>query len=311
MFSTPINSSSIRIDESFLLRYINSSNLFQDRVYELHSLDGMNLNFYFVSTANKYLISHVPNDLIDFGIYIKNYLLVSKLMNLPKLMHVDHTKKILIRGFVDGKDLQQDLDTITMAKIAKKVFSLHTSGIKFSNKTSPIELASRMQSSKITDMHNTVGMPDTKHILERVTKAVRIDEELLRPCHNDLNASNFLMVEDDVSIIDWEFSGMNDPAWDVGYFITISRLSDQTADMFVDAYLSLGIADPTFRDRVVVYQPLTLIFIASFFQYRDEKYLEAAKFLFQQAIELYNSSKVQNSLSKLEEITYAPRLSRL
>lgn len=46
----------------------------------------------------------------------------------------------------------------------------------------------------------------------------------LSPCHNDLVAENILIVEDDVNdigannqlfFIDWEYSGMNDPMWDI------------------------------------------------------------------------------------------------
>lgn len=38
----------------------------------------------------------------------------------------------------------------------------------------------------------------------------------VKPCHNDLVAENFLKAEDGtIYLIDWEYSGMNDPMWDI------------------------------------------------------------------------------------------------
>lgn len=48
----------------------------------------------------------------------------------------------------------------------------------------------------------------------------------LRPCHNDTVPENFLMDRQNGSIylIDWEYSGMNDPAWDIAMYIAESCL---------------------------------------------------------------------------------------
>jgi thiamine kinase-like enzyme len=48
------------------------------------------------------------------------------------------------------------------------------------------------------------------------------------PCHNDTVPENFLVDGDGRTyLVDWEYSGMNDPIWDVTAYILESRLTDE------------------------------------------------------------------------------------
>lgn len=50
----------------------------------------------------------------------------------------------------------------------------------------------------------------------------------LVPCHNDTVPENFIADTKGRSyLIDWEYSGMNDPAWDVAAYILESRLTEE------------------------------------------------------------------------------------
>lgn len=62
------------------------------------------------------------------------------------------------------------------------------------------------------------------------------------PCHNDTVPENFLRdVKSGKSyLIDWEYSGMNDPAWDVAMYILESRLPKSAIDSFLKAYYGTG-----------------------------------------------------------------------
>jgi thiamine kinase-like enzyme len=57
------------------------------------------------------------------------------------------------------------------------------------------------------------------------------------PCHNDTVPENF--VADDngrTYLVDWEYSGMNDPSWDVAAYILESRLSEDAIEYFILDY---------------------------------------------------------------------------
>ena len=52
-------------------------------------------------------------------------------------------------------------------------------------------------------------------------------QTILVPCHNDTVPENFLIDEHGKAyLIDWEYSGMNDPSWDVAAYILESNLSE-------------------------------------------------------------------------------------
>ena len=57
-------------------------------------------------------------------------------------------------------------------------------------------------------------------------------------CHSDCYDPNFLIDEnDDMYLIDWEYSGMADPAADLGTYISCSDYSLDEANKVIDTYL--------------------------------------------------------------------------
>ena len=69
------------------------------------------------------------------------------------------------------------------------------------------------------------------------------------PCHNDLLAGNFIDDGQHVWLIDYEYSGNNDPAFELGNTSTECDLTTEQTDELVDAW-SRGRADARFRARV-------------------------------------------------------------
>ena len=55
-------------------------------------------------------------------------------------------------------------------------------------------------------------------------------------CHNDINQDNCLLNDEEFNIIDWEFAGYNDPAYDFGRVIAGYELEDPIIDSILEAY---------------------------------------------------------------------------
>jgi thiamine kinase-like enzyme len=70
--------------------------------------------------------------------------------------------------------------------------------------------------------------------------AGRIEErrggEPTRPCHNDLLNANFIADGDRLWIVDWEYAGMGDPAFDLGNFAVNHELDAAGERALLDAY---------------------------------------------------------------------------
>jgi thiamine kinase-like enzyme len=57
------------------------------------------------------------------------------------------------------------------------------------------------------------------------------------PCHNDTVPENFIVDDKGRTyLVDWEYSGMNDPSWDVAAYILESRLSRESIQYLLKAY---------------------------------------------------------------------------
>jgi len=64
-----------------------------------------------------------------------------------------------------------------------------------------------------------------------------VKSAMLVPCHNDTVPENLII--DDTGrtyLIDWEYSGMNDPCWDVAAYILESKLSTEAIDYLIQEY---------------------------------------------------------------------------
>lgn len=75
-----------------------------------------------------------------------------------------------------------------------------------------------------------------KNLLFEYLKNNRI-QSLSVPCHNDTVPENFII--DDKSncyLIDWEYSGMNDPNWDVAAYILESKLTKESIEYLLHNY---------------------------------------------------------------------------
>lgn len=57
------------------------------------------------------------------------------------------------------------------------------------------------------------------------------------PCHNDTVPENFIMDGNGKNyLIDWEYSGMNDPSWDIAAYILESKLTEEAIEYFLLDY---------------------------------------------------------------------------
>ncbi len=82
---------------------------------------------------------------------------------------------------------------------------------------------------------------------ERVRRALAVRPAPTVPCNNDLLAGNFIDDGERVWLIDYEYSGNNDPAFELGNTATECDLSREQTDELVDSWAA---EDPSFRARV-------------------------------------------------------------
>lgn len=80
------------------------------------------------------------------------------------------------------------------------------------------------------------GYRDFEPAVARIREALAADPETRVPCNNDLLAENFIDTGDDLRLIDYEYSGMNEPSFELGNIWSESDLSQAQLEELVAAY---------------------------------------------------------------------------
>jgi len=80
--------------------------------------------------------------------------------------------------------------------------------------------------------------------------------ERLVPCHHDPWPENFIDTEAGLHLLDWEYSAMGDPAWDLADVVVEAALDAPTTERFLASY-SGGEVPPALRTRVAELGPVT------------------------------------------------------
>lgn len=100
------------------------------------------------------------------------------------------------------------------------------------------------------------GYRDVVESAKPVRQALDQNPPPLAPCHCDPLAENFIDNGERMWMVDWEYSGMNDPLWDLGDLSVEAQFSDaQDAEMlaaYCDGNISFSV-----QGRLVIYKAMS------------------------------------------------------
>jgi thiamine kinase-like enzyme len=143
-----------------------------------------------------------------------------------------------------------------VARAGATLAALHRSGEKFDFR---FELFSMIDDYlKILKAKNSSvpeGYPQALASAEDVRRALNAHALPLVACHCDPLSENFLDTGERMWIVDWEYSGMNDPIWDVGDFAVEAQLTPENEQVLRDAYFG-GTPTPSELGRYVIYKAM-------------------------------------------------------
>lgn len=142
-------------------------------------------------------------------------------------------------------------------RIAEFLRGFHDAPVSFQNRFNGFRMSRKYEqiarSRFIAFYRGYKAIRERVFALERLLKAMGTP---LRACHNDLVPENILEVDGRLQLIDWEYSGMNDPAWDVASFLLECEFSEAEESMFIDRYLGSEEVRERFVIRVRAYMIL-------------------------------------------------------
>ncbi len=178
----------------------------------------------------------------------------------PDVVHDDPATGLMLTRFVpDAATMTPDLFRTRPGapERAGQAFArLHGSGAVFPFR---FELFAMIDSYLGHLDGKEVALPEGYHDVLAEAGAVR--EALARhpvalvPCHCDPLCENFLDTGARMWIVDWEYSGMNDPMWDLGDLSVEGEFDAAQDDALLRAYFGADPA-PFDRGRMVIYKAM-------------------------------------------------------
>ena len=145
---------------------------------------------------------------------------------------------VLVIGFLEGETLSDEhlQRPGMMPRVAEACRRLH-GGEPFVNRFDMFELqADYLERVRRRGFRLPSGYLDHADAVGRIRHALAVRPAARRPCHNDLLAANFIDDGRTVSIIDYEYSGNNDPYFELGNIWSECHLTLEQLEELVEAY---------------------------------------------------------------------------
>ncbi|MDO4697887.1 MAG: phosphotransferase [Pasteurellaceae bacterium] len=215
-------------------------------------IGGMTNNNYLITTNNKEkyvlrLSGQNSNLLINRQYEFDNVKSLLSLNISPDIIFYDVENGHKITKYIESS---QTLSPYSISRyipeITEHLNKLHNSEIKFNNEFN--FLAEYLKYRNIINKRNIEIDTEFLQIEQKFLNLynVLLDYGIsLAPCHNDLVAENILVVEHETNdtqskkqifFIDWEYSGMNDPMWDIAALFLESNFTARNEDLFLSYY---------------------------------------------------------------------------
>ncbi|RUW99809.1 LPS biosynthesis choline kinase, partial [Mesorhizobium sp. M8A.F.Ca.ET.023.01.1.1] len=178
----------------------------------------------------------------------------------PEVLHADAATGLMVTRYIAGAETMspekfRDRQG-SPARAAEAFRKLHASGAVFPFR---FELFSMIDDYLKVLSTRDVALPAGYHDVVREAGGVR-EALAVRPlplvaCHCDPLCENFLDTGERMWIVDWEYSGMNDPLWDLGDLSVEGRFDAAQDEELMRAYFG-GEAKPAERGRVAIYKAM-------------------------------------------------------
>ena len=246
----------------------------EEEVLSVEQLGGMTNQNYLVKTTNKqYIVKFFGKGteklinrqdekynlelLKDLDLDVKNYL-----FDIEAGIKVNEYIESAIT--LDSTSIKTKLD-----KIAPILQTIHASGKKLRGEFAPFEEIKKYESliEEKIPYANYEAVRKEVFSLEKRLADLGVDR---KSCHIDLVPENFIeSPQGRLYLIDWEYSSMNDPMWDLAALFLESEFTSQEEEAFLSRYESEQ--TPVSREKIAIYKILQDAIWSLWTVYKEEQ----------------------------------------
>ena len=193
---------------------------------------------------NDAFVLRIPKNNADETLNYKHenivYKTIEPLKISEKVVYFDENTGIKISKFVhNARQYKTTPTNEQITYLAKTLKKLHSSKLKVPFGYQMFYRLSIYKKSLFEDEY--IDTKIEKQIIKDVQKIFAKDEMVL--CHNDLVQNNLLFKFNGLTLIDWEYSGMNNFYFDLASFISENNLNDEQKEFFLSKYFGAKLND--------------------------------------------------------------------
>ena len=246
----------------------------EEEVLSVEQLGGMTNQNYLVKTTNKqYIVKFFGKGteklinrqdekynlelLKDLDLDVKNYL-----FDIEAGIKVNEYIESAIT--LDSTSIKTKFD-----KIAPILQTIHASGKELRGEFAPFEEIKKYESliEEKIPYANYEAVREEVFSLEKRLADLGVDR---KSCHIDLVPENFIeSPQGRLYLIDWEYSSMNDPMWDLAALFLESEFTSQEEEAFLSRYESEQ--TPVSREKIAIYKILQDTIWSLWTVYKEEQ----------------------------------------
>ena len=246
----------------------------EEEVLSVEQLGGMTNQNYLVKTTNKqYIVKFFGKGteklinrkdekynlelLKDLDLDVKNYL-----FDIEAGIKVNEYIESAIT--LDSTSIKTKFD-----KIAPILQTIHASGKELRGEFAPFEEIKKYESliEEKIPYANYEAVREEVFSLEKRLADLGVDR---KSCHIDLVPENFIeSPQGRLYLIDWEYSSMNDPMWDLAALFLESEFTRQEEEAFLSHYESEQ--TPVSREKIAIYKILQDVIWSLWTVYKEEQ----------------------------------------
>lgn len=190
-----------------------------------------------------------------------NNLLACEIGITPEVIYFNHKNGVKVVRYIEGaQTLHADTikDKDNMVQTARILRKLHTSPFRFHKDFNVFTEIHRYE--QLLDNVNGKMYDGYYEIREKVLGLENLMNKIgirVTPCHCDTLAENWIRdAEGKVTILDWEYSGMNDPIWDLTAPFIEDDFTSENERFFLEAYYDGAKIPSGTEEKVLCYKIL-------------------------------------------------------
>ncbi|GKZ04393.1 choline kinase [Paraclostridium bifermentans] len=239
----------------------NELNISSELIYTVEPVGGMTNKNFKVSINNEVYILRIPGSGTDEMISRyseKNNSLVANELNLDtEILYFNEKNGVKLSKYINNaetinpKSAKRESNMYEITNILRK---LHTSNAIFINKFDVFEKIEEYE--LLLKQADGSNFEDYKEIKKKVLNLKNLLDDIgveNVPCHNDTVPENFVKDNERIYLIDWEYSGMNDPMWDVAAHILECEFSENEEELFLNLYFNNNVEEK-YRTKIHIYK---------------------------------------------------------